>query len=256
MIFSEKITELRRRSGLSQEQLGEKVGVSRQAVSKWEMAQSVPDIDKIMALADLFGVSVDLLLKDEYGPEDLGTMPLPDRRHQKMITPEEAQAFFQEKKEAAKLMVTAVFLFFLSPLAGIALSLGGDEKKGIIGAMIQVLILAAAAAIVLAARRKTARFRYFAEAGYEPAYGVAGMAEARQKEFEPVRFLGIAGGAGLIIISVLPMMICAVFTDGSDTAILISGTVSLLLFAAGVSLILYVSLINSGFVRIRDHKQA
>ena len=48
MILSEKITELRKMNGLSQEALGEKIGVSRQAVSKWEMAQTVPDLNMIV----------------------------------------------------------------------------------------------------------------------------------------------------------------------------------------------------------------
>lgn len=254
MIFSEKITELRKRSGLSQEQFGDRIGVSRQAVSKWEMAQSVPDITRVMAIADLFGVPVDFLLKDEYGPEDLGDMPVPKEGQQKMITLEETQAYFQEKKNAAKQLIAAVFLFFLSPLPGIALSLTGDGRKGIVGAMIQVIVLASAAVTVLSARQKTSRFRYFREDGRELAYGVKGAAEARRKEFEHVRSSGIIIGAGLIVLSVLPMMICAVFTDTGDAAILVSGAAMLLLFAGGVSLILYVSLVSSGFVKIRDHK--
>ena len=62
MVLGEKITELRKRSGLSQEQFGDKIGVSRQAVSKWEMSQTTPDLNKIMAVAEFFGVSTDFLL--------------------------------------------------------------------------------------------------------------------------------------------------------------------------------------------------
>ena len=65
MILSEKITALRKMNGLSQEALGEKIGVSRQAVSKWEMAQTVPDLNKIIAMAEVFGVSTDALLRDD-----------------------------------------------------------------------------------------------------------------------------------------------------------------------------------------------
>ena len=66
MTLYEKIMELRKRSGLSQEELGAEIGVSRQAVSKWEMAQTTPDLNKIMALSEFFGVPTDFLLKDEY----------------------------------------------------------------------------------------------------------------------------------------------------------------------------------------------
>ena len=66
MILSEKITELRKKNGISQEEFGAEIGVSRQAVSKWEMAQATPDLNKIMKISDFFGVPTDFLLKDEY----------------------------------------------------------------------------------------------------------------------------------------------------------------------------------------------
>ncbi len=65
MTIGEKITKLRIRENISQEQLAEKVSVSRQAVSKWEMDQSLPQIDKVLLLCELFGVSADELLQDK-----------------------------------------------------------------------------------------------------------------------------------------------------------------------------------------------
>ena len=65
MIFAEKVLALRRRNGWSQEELAEKAGVSRQSVSKWESAASIPDIGKILELSRIFGVSTDYLLKDD-----------------------------------------------------------------------------------------------------------------------------------------------------------------------------------------------
>ena len=65
MLLSEKIMSLRKRNGWSQEDLAQQLGVSRQSVSKWESMASMPDIQKIMAMSELFGVSTDYLLKDE-----------------------------------------------------------------------------------------------------------------------------------------------------------------------------------------------
>ena len=65
MLLSEKIMSLRKRNGWSQEELAQQLGVSRQSVSKWESMASMPDIQKIMAMSELFGVSTDYLLKDE-----------------------------------------------------------------------------------------------------------------------------------------------------------------------------------------------
>ena len=59
MILADKIVSLRKKAGWSQEDLAEKLGVTRQSVSKWEGAQSVPDMDKVVMMSRLFGVSTD-----------------------------------------------------------------------------------------------------------------------------------------------------------------------------------------------------
>jgi transcriptional regulator with XRE-family HTH domain len=64
MALSEKLYALRKKSGLSQEQLAEHLGVSRQAISKWETGQSIPENEKILAISDYFDVSLDYLMKD------------------------------------------------------------------------------------------------------------------------------------------------------------------------------------------------
>ena len=66
MNLHEKIYELRKNEGYSQETLSEKLGVSRQSVSKWETGESVPEIDKIVALSKIFSVTTDFLLNDDY----------------------------------------------------------------------------------------------------------------------------------------------------------------------------------------------
>ena len=69
MTLSEKILELRTAQNLSQGELAEKLDVSRQSVSKWETNQSVPELDKIVKLADLFGVTVDELVREGETPQ-------------------------------------------------------------------------------------------------------------------------------------------------------------------------------------------
>lgn len=65
MILGEKIMELRKRNGWSQEELAGKLNVSRQSVSKWESSMSVPELDKVLQLSEIFEVSTDYLLKDD-----------------------------------------------------------------------------------------------------------------------------------------------------------------------------------------------
>ncbi|MCM1211390.1 MAG: helix-turn-helix domain-containing protein [Blautia sp.] len=73
MTLGEKIYKLRSEMGLSQEAFGERLGVSRQSVSKWETDQSLPELEKIVAISSVFGVSTDYLLKEEAGRESFFT---------------------------------------------------------------------------------------------------------------------------------------------------------------------------------------
>lgn len=64
MNFNEKLIELRKTKGLSQDELGSQLGVSRQTISKWELAQSYPDFQRLVLISDYFGLSLDALVKD------------------------------------------------------------------------------------------------------------------------------------------------------------------------------------------------
>lgn len=76
MTFSEKLTALRRQNGISQEQLADRLGITRQSVSKWESGAVMPEIEKLVILSDLFQVSVDYLIKDQLEtPEPSATEP-------------------------------------------------------------------------------------------------------------------------------------------------------------------------------------
>lgn len=67
MTFAEKLKTIRKQAGMSQEQLAEKLGVSRQAVTKWETDAGIPDIENLMAVSALFSISIDELLSNEMG---------------------------------------------------------------------------------------------------------------------------------------------------------------------------------------------
>ena len=73
MNFAEHLMSLRRQRGWSQEELGIQIGVTRQTVSKWEMGQSTPELEKLVELSQLFGMSIDQLV----GLETAGERPDP-----------------------------------------------------------------------------------------------------------------------------------------------------------------------------------
>ncbi len=70
-MLSDKLFQLRKKSGLSQEQLAEKLNVSRQSISKWESGASTPEVEKLITISEYFGVTLDYLMKDvEEGPPE------------------------------------------------------------------------------------------------------------------------------------------------------------------------------------------
>lgn len=98
MTLAEKILSLRTERGMSQDDLAEKLEVSRQSVSKWETGQSTPDLDKIIKLADLFGVSVDELVRE-------GERPRPPK-------PPEPKVIYveREKRGLTRVQTTGIIL--------------------------------------------------------------------------------------------------------------------------------------------------
>ena len=80
-MLSERIYKFRRKSGLSQEQLAEKIGVSRQAISKWESGTSTPELEKLLALSDCSSITLDELVKDETANQEASEAPLKSREN-------------------------------------------------------------------------------------------------------------------------------------------------------------------------------
>lgn len=125
MTLAEKIMKLRRAAGFSQEELADRLGVSRQAVSKWESGQSVPDVDKIILLSTMFGVTTDYLLKnaeagnggDEAGNDTVKLEEATLDSAKKHIDAPIAERYVNAKFREARLISIAVLLFILSPVA-------------------------------------------------------------------------------------------------------------------------------------------
>ena len=139
MILADKITALRKKAGWSQEELAEQLGVTRQSVSKWEGAQSVPDMDKVVQMSHLFGVTTDFLLKDELSEEEDYT------RENKAKSP-----VIGAVSGIYWLLVTAVYLFYtFGPMGN-----GQPKYSWFIWAVAGVLFGAVMLVVKLIARRK------------------------------------------------------------------------------------------------------
>lgn len=92
MKFEEKLMVLRKKAGMSQEDLADRLGVSRQAISRWELGSTLPDAPNLLKLSDLFGVSIDYLLRDD---EDEVSHPLATKEvHRELTEKEQKQRKF------------------------------------------------------------------------------------------------------------------------------------------------------------------
>ena len=139
MILADKITALRKKAGWSQEELAEQLGVTRQSVSKWEGAQSVPDMDKVVQMSRLFGVTTDFLLKDELSEEEDYTRENKAKSH---VIGAVSGIYW--------LLVTAVYLLYtFGPMGN-----GQPKYSWFIWAVAGVLFGAVMLVVKLIARRK------------------------------------------------------------------------------------------------------
>ncbi len=153
MILADKIIRLRRQKGWSQEELAERMGVSRQAVSKWEGGQAMPDLEKILILSELFGVSTDHLLKndieDAEAIDDLQSDEAPPRR----VSADEACEYLKLRRGASWRIALATLLCILSPIAVILFSTAQEAgilpiSEGLAGGLgVVILFLFVIAAI-------------------------------------------------------------------------------------------------------------
>ena len=108
MILSEKIIMLRKKYGWSQEELAERLDISRQSVSKWESGASIPDLERIVSMSQLFGVTTDYLLKDEMEETEFTDGMTPEITDGKVITVEEANTFLEATRKYAARIAPAV----------------------------------------------------------------------------------------------------------------------------------------------------
>ena len=216
--------------------MAEKLSVSRQAVSKWESAQSTPDLQKVLRLAEIFGVSTDYLLKDELKSET-GTEILEyaaEESSVRSVSMEEANAFMEWRRKTGPTLAGAVAPCIISPallifLAGLSDShIENISENMATGAGISVLLLLVAAAVVIFVSYSIhgQQYEYLEKERIETAYGVTGLVQERKKDYESTFTRGIAAGVTLCILAVIPMFAAIAF---SQPDYIITATVSILL---------------------------
>ena len=268
MILADKIAELRKKNGWSQEELAGQLGVSRQSVSKWESASSIPDLDKILKMSEVFGVSTDYLLKDSNEPEeeafaeaalDVTTVSDNDCKI-RTVSLEEANTFMDIVQNMAAKVAAGVSICVLSPILLILLAALSDQEGGhiipealavAVGLPVLLVMVAGAVALFIWYGRKTERFEYLEKDPVELAYGVTGVVEKRKKGYEPSHGVFLVIGVGLCILSAIPLFVLGALDENGMLAIY--GVIfCLMIVSAGVFFLIRTCMIFGSFQKLLE----
>ncbi len=241
MILADKIINLRKKMGLSQEDLAQKMDVSRQSISKWESAKSIPDLNKIIMLSEIFGVSTDYLIKDEI--EDDTEVHDDYDISLKKRTLKEVSSYIEDKKEYARLVSKGVLLIICSaaPLIFLlALSESNYFSSNVAtasGLIFLLLTVALGVVFLVRANNYSYDFKDFEEEDFELEYGVKGIFSEKIKSYRPQYYRRIAISVALFITSPLPLITSAILVE-SDLIVLMMVVILLLLVGFGVYVII------------------
>ncbi len=213
MILADKMIALRKRAGWSQEELAEKMGVSRQSVSKWEGAQSMPDLDKILMLSSIFGVSTDYLLKDEIEDIPGPTQDTETEEKRRRVSMEDADRYLTLRRRAAPKLALATALCILSPIALILLGALSETTQRIpegiaagVGLAVLLGLVAVAVAIFIYCGAQTKDYEYLDREPFETEYGVSGMVREKKARFAPTYTRMNIIGTVLCVLAVIPLI--------------------------------------------------
>ncbi len=218
MILADKIINLRKKNGWSQEELAEKLGVTRQSISKYEGAQSIPDLDKILKLSEIFGVTTDYLIKDEleeeeYAPSQMQENESESDRSVHKVTMEMANEYLQIIDWTAGKTAFATMLCILSPI--VLLMLGAmsempnyhisENATAGIGICVLIVLIAIAVTIFILCGMKTKKYEFMEKEDIETVYGVSGMVKEKRDAYHSMYVTQLVIGIACCICSVIPL---------------------------------------------------
>lgn len=245
MILADKIIQLRKQFGWSQENLAEAMNVSRQSVSKWESANSIPDLNKILKLAEIFGVSTDYLLKDELEKPETQVRDQEDDIVR--ITLEDAKSYVTEKVKASRLVAKGVIiliysvipLFFMLGLSeGNHLAISEDAAT-LIGLVILLITAALGVNFVIRSNQYETELEDL-DAEFELAYGVEGIYEEKLRDYKKIYSKYTSIAVIIFMLSVIPLLASGLLID-SDMIQLFTLNLLIFLVGIGVFILIHVS---------------
>lgn len=251
MLLSEKIVHYRKLHGWSQEDLAERMGVSRQSVSKWESGISVPELERIVQLCDLFGISADTLLRQEVLPTDTPDEPETDADGLPVLTLDDVYDYIARHRTAIEKVALGVAACVASP-APLLLTTGllGSSIGTAIGVPLLLLIVAWAVYQFVLSSSETRKYAYINRGLFATARGVRAWIKGSQEQFQPVLVREISLGVGLCIVSPGPLIFLTAFMGKRGFSAGVGCAALLCMIAAGVFLCVRSSGVRSCYKRL------
>ena len=261
MILADKIISLRKKMGWSQEELAHQLNVSRQAVSKWESAQSVPDLERVLQLSQLFGVTTDYLLKDEQETETYTADDTPSALRKVTLT--QANEYLALRKSAALRIAIATVLCMISVIP-LFLITGATEfgylsmqaETAAVGSLaLMFIMVAAAVGLFIYTGHQAEPFAFLEKEPFETEYGVRGMVQEKQKAFRNTRLKGNIFAVSLLILSPIPLL-CGAFSEAenSNMLTLLFLGITVLLAAIAVFMLIWVGVQNAAMEKLMEER--
>lgn len=241
MSLGGKIADLRRQKGWSQENLAERLGVTRQSVSKWESDASVPDLDKIVSLSNLFGVSTDYLIKNDE-PESDQPQSEPSARY---VSATQAQEFIAMTERSAPKTALAVMLCILSPVCLIFLGAISEMPQAPIsegaatgiGMAALLILVAVGVAMLIINSGKLSKYEFLDKELIRLDTSAERAVNDMKADFQKPYYRSVAIGVALCILGVLPLIVVSCM-QARD--IVIASGVDLLLICVAIAVFLFV----------------
>ena len=260
MILADKIINLRKKNAWSQEELAEKLGVSRQSISKYEGAQSIPDMDKILKLSKIFGVTTDYLIKDEIEDPEFLDEDYEESKTRK-VSMEMANEYLNLKEISAKNLALGVSLCIISPILLIIFSQAYESlllsvtENVVVGISLTVLFLFLIAAVGIFVREGMTlkKYEFIESEAIDTDYGVDGMAKDRMEKFHDSFVKNNIIGVLLIVASVLPIFLGMIFS-AEDMVMAIAMGFLLALVALGVNFLLRANIYMNGMKALLEEE--
>lgn len=246
MKLADKIIKLRKQSGWSQEELAEQMNVSRQSVSKWEGALSIPDLTKIIKLGEIFGVSTDYLLKDDIESVESNTVVEDD--DVRLLNVREGQEFielnYNYSKKVAKgvlLLITSIIpMLFLTGISEASNSILNEKISMGIGITLLFLMVAFGVVLLIGTGDSSRKINALKNEHFELDYGVSSILKEALEVFSPRYHKTLAICITTFIISPVPIILSGIF-NASDLFLMFMVILLITLVAAGVYCLIPIS---------------